>query len=356
MGRYVPPEHEGILNPNQSSGKGHALGVRASKPGLLTIRFELPFAVWCDSCPKPTVIGQGVRFNAAKRKVGNYYSSPIYAFTFKHAACGGEIEVRTDPKTTSYLVARGGRKRDTGEGKKVGEEESLVPTGDALLALSRTREEEAEARETAFAKLEKTIEDRAMLAAASARIDELEEVAEKQWEDPYARNAALRKAFRVGRKAREAQAGKDEEIRERLGLGIELVAESEEDARRARLIDFGRKEGETGAEKGVLARPLFDKAAVAPEYTVKPKTKAPRKLKSEIVAEKRKDTLVSEIVGNTRLIRDPFLERKSKDTAKPAAILPGLKRKRDAQREPSPPHEERPAEKVASVLVDYNSD
>lgn len=361
MGRYVPPEHEGVLNPNQASGKGHALGSRASKPGALTIRFELPFAIWCTSCtPHPAIIGQGVRFNAAKRKVGAYYSSPVYSFVFRHTACGGEIEVRTDPRTTSYVVVRGGRKRDAGEAEKEGDEGgSLVPTGDALLALSRTREEQAEERATAFAKLERTIEDRAVLAAASARIEELEEVAEKQWEDPYARNAALRRAFRVGRREREKRAAGDEEVRERLGLGaLELLPENEEDGRRARLVDFGTRPGSEvdGGERQVLARPLFGNDDRALEQTDKRKGKTPKKLKSEIAASKLKDSLVSEIVGNTRMVRDPFLERKSKDTAKSAAVIPGLKRKRDPEREPSAPREERPAEKVASVLVDYDSD
>ncbi|KAL9070099.1 MAG: hypothetical protein Q9157_005923, partial [Trypethelium eluteriae] len=70
MGRYVPPEHEGTLSGNQLAGK-HALGARAAKlksAGILTVRFELPFAIWCSSCPPETLIGQGVRFNAEKKK------------------------------------------------------------------------------------------------------------------------------------------------------------------------------------------------------------------------------------------------------------------------------------------------
>lgn len=355
MGRYVPPALEGLLTHNQASN---------SKPSASpTVRFEMPFAVWCTTCPKPTIIGQGVRFNAAKRKVGSYYSSTIWAFSFTHTACGGAIEVRTDPKNTAYVVHAGARKRDTGEEKTT--EDSLVPTGDALLALSTTRAEAEEARATAFSTLEKTINDRAALAAASARIDELEDVAEKQWDDPYARNQALRKAFRVGRKQRQVQAGLDGELKERLGLGIELLEANEEDARRARLVDYGtRPEGDddvvSRGEDKVLARPLF-KSSVSPvvgalDRTGRKDGKAPRKLKSEIKATKLKESLVSEIVVNTRMVRDPFLERKTKDSAKPAAIITGLKRKRGPDREFSPQAEEKPPGKVAAVLVDYESD
>lgn len=348
MGRYIPPEAL-EANPttsfNRASGKGHALGSRARPDGSLTVRFELPFAVWCDHCPKPTVIGQGVRFNAAKRKTGNYYSTPIYSFRFTHTACGGEIEVRTDPRNTAYVIVSGGRKRDTGDDK----DDSLVKSGEALLT---TAKEAQEQRETAFSNLEKTIEDRAALAASQRRIEELEDAAARDWDDPYERNAALRRAFRVGRKEREKQAGLDEGIKERMGLGVELLPENEDDARRARLVDFGAKPG--GKEEQVLATPLFASERPAVEGKMVNK-KPPRELKSERVANKRKTALVSEIVGNTRITRDPFLERKVKGPSAAATALPGLKRKRD-HGEKEETSEEKPPGKAATVLVDYDSD
>ena len=116
MGKYVPPDLEGTTSGNKLHNK-NALGARASKlkQGILTVRFEMPYAIWCSTCPKPTIIGQGVRFNAEKRKVGNYYTTPIWSFKMRHAACGGEIELQTDPKNTAYVVISGAKKRDTGE-------------------------------------------------------------------------------------------------------------------------------------------------------------------------------------------------------------------------------------------------
>lgn len=362
MGRYVPPELEGVASANQASGKGHALGARASKlrsEGVLTVRFEMPFAVWCGTCNPPVVIGQGVRFNAEKKKVGNYYSSPVYSFRMRHPACGGWIEVRTDPKNTAYVVVEGGKKRDTGESK--GADDSLVGDGVGVPPI-KTLQEQAEEREVAFSNLEKTIEDRAAYAAARERIDEIEDANARQWDDPYTRNQMLRKSFRVGRKQREKDSAAAEDLKDRMSLGIDLLPENEEDARWAKLVDFGTAPeglGETGHK--ALTKPLFGGAKLAAqEKTRDNKTPTKKLLKSEIAANKMRDSLVSEIVGNTRMASDPFLEPRSRDTTRSAAsFLPGLKRKRQAQVEPSPPPEEKPAEKTvatSSALVDYDSD
>lgn len=363
MGRYVPPELEGVASANQASGKGHALGARASKlrsEGILTVRFEMPFAVWCGHCNPAVIIGQGVRFNAEKKKVGNYYSSPVYSFRMRHAACGGLIEVRTDPKNTAYVVVEGGRKRDTGEGK--GGEDSLVGDGVGVPPI-KTAREQAEEREAAFSNLEKTIADRAALAAARDRIDEIEDANAKQWNDPYTRNQMLRKTFRVGRKQREKDAAATEDLKDRMGLGIELLPESEEDARWAKLVEFGTAPEGLGEEgHKALAKPLFGgaKPVVQEKKTRDSKTPTKKLLKSEIAASKMRDSLVSEIVGNTRMASDPFLEPRSRDNTKNTVnLIPGLKRKRQAGVEPSPPPEDKPPEKAAatsSALVDYDSD
>ncbi|KAF3347361.1 hypothetical protein VdG2_04451 [Verticillium dahliae VDG2] len=104
MGRYVPPDLEGTVSGNALHAKLPP-GRSAAKPGVQTVRFEMPFAIWCSTCPKPTIIGQGVRFNAEKRRTGAYHSTPIWTFRMRHAACGGTIEVATDPQNTAYADA-----------------------------------------------------------------------------------------------------------------------------------------------------------------------------------------------------------------------------------------------------------
>ena len=50
----------------------------------------------------------GVRYNAEKKKVGNYYSTPIYSFRCKCHLCDGWFEIETDPKVPSF---GGGQRR-----------------------------------------------------------------------------------------------------------------------------------------------------------------------------------------------------------------------------------------------------
>ncbi|KAK4453986.1 CWC16 protein [Podospora aff. communis PSN243] len=348
MGRYVPPSAEGLLSGN-ALHKKHPLGSRASKlasAGILTVRFEMPFPVWCASCPKPTIIGQGVRFNAEKKRAGSYYTTPIWSFRMKHADCGGWIEVRTDPKNRGYAVTEGGRKRDVGD-----EGDSLVKTGEGLI-LDAMNRERAERRETAFGKLEKTIEDREREVEGRERIGELQDEAERRWEDPYAQNQRLRREFRVGRKKREEEGRVTEELKERMGLGIELLPATEGDAKRAALVEFGGLDEEGDVEKA-LARPLFEKTrGKHGKSTPKGKPKA------EMAAEKMRESLVSEIVGNTRAARDPFLRFGSKDTSKGPVRLPGLKRKRAPDPPPEELVEDKPDTAVSAptALVSYESD
>ncbi|OIW24832.1 hypothetical protein CONLIGDRAFT_673085 [Coniochaeta ligniaria NRRL 30616] len=370
MGRYVPPDQEGLVSGN-TLHKKRPPGIKAN--GQQTVRFEMPFAIWCTTCPKPTIIGQGVRFNATKAKVGNYFSSPIFCFRMRHPACGGEIEIRTDPRNTAYVVVAGARKRDLGS-----DGESLVTSRDGLVGVGGqeivTEGERRDMRESAFKNLEKTIEDRQVAERGKVRIEELVEGA-RVWDDPYERNRRLRREFRVGRHGREREAERSGEVKERLGLGeeFELVPEVEEDGVRARLVDFG-SEGERG-ERGVdvaLAKPLFGEAEKTPVDSGETKKggkekkgKPRRQLKSEIVATKRRENLVSEIVGNTRAARDPFLDFGT--TISPRSqtpLLPGLKRKRPADTGLGLPVKQEERAEVATdakastaiELVDYDSD
>jgi hypothetical protein len=52
--RYIPPDYDPKKNStlNSHQGKKHALGARAKDidKGVLVVRFELPFNIWCESC------------------------------------------------------------------------------------------------------------------------------------------------------------------------------------------------------------------------------------------------------------------------------------------------------------------
>ena len=318
MGRYVPPEHEGTISANKLAGK-HALGARANKikDGILTVRFEMPFAIWCDHCPPETIIGQGVRFNAEKKKVGNYHSTPIYSFRMRHPACDGWIEIRTDPQNTEYVVTEGARKRDYGEWK-----EDRDQNGNLRIL---TEEEREKRRSDAFATLEGKVQDKVQAKTDADRISELKAHQKKSWEDPYTQNQKLRALFRPGRKLRQKKEAETEQLRDRSGLGIELLEETEEDAKRASFVDFGHfVDGEEHVNEA-LRRPLFDDirsqslAKSGPGKAGKGKPNA-----SALLATSLRD--------NTRAIMDPFLVEKNGSSFTPSTgnPIPGLKRRKNS--------------------------
>ncbi|KAH7336338.1 CWC16 protein [Rhexocercosporidium sp. MPI-PUGE-AT-0058] len=338
MGRYVPPDQEGLMSGNQLHGK-HALGGRANKisQGILTVRFEMPYPIWCTNCPKPTIIGQGVRFNAEKKKVGKYFTTPIFSFRMKHVACGGWIEIRTDPKNTAYVVTEGARKRDLGEDK--------VEEGDVKILTQAEREA---LRDNAFASLEGKIEDKKRLQYSKKRLEELQELSEKQWDDPYEQNKRLRNAFRVGRKERDKSAGIAASLQDKMSLGLDLLPEHEDDARRARLVDFSEVDS-NGVVDRAISKPLFEHEDPRPNSNAK-KTKLSKRQEAENLAKQKTAAFAAEIRGNTRAAIDPFLADSRLTIPKASPILTGVKRKRSKP-------DDAPTKKPGAVgLVDYDSD
>jgi coiled-coil domain-containing protein 130 len=257
----------------------------------------MPFAVWCTTCkPHETIIGQGVRFNAEKKKIGNYHSTPIYSFRMRHPACGGWIEIRTDPKNTAYVVAEGGRKRDTGEDREAGVGEIMV----------KLPGEKGEVNDP-FAKLEGKVEDKKVVDEGKRRILELQGRQARDWDDPYEMSRRLRRTFRAERKGLESAEAKREALKDKMSLGIEIVDETEEDRLRAGFVDFGA-EGDTTAAR---IRPMFESRGVATEKksATDPDSKSKsgkRRKTADLVAE-RKAVFRSELTGNTRAAVDPFL-------------------------------------------------
>lgn len=300
----------------------------------------MPFAIWCTTCPKPTIIGQGVRFNSEKKKIGNYHSSPIFSFRMKHNVCGGWIEIRTDPKNTAYVVTDGAKKRDTGEDKQEDGEIRI-----------RTDEEREKLRNDAFAALEVKIDDRKQIFKDKSRIDELQELKEKDWDDPFAASKKLRKAFRADRKARQKKEAFTEDLKDKMSLGIDLLDETEEDRKRASLVDFGDFNGESAIAKA-KSKPLF---AASPGAAKVPRTTTKNKILSEV--ELRRDKLRQELDKNTRAVLDPFLTAE-KASMPVTEVVAAIKRKKySLQDSKAPATDSRPEKDIAvPVLVDYDSD
>lgn len=212
-----------------------------------TVRFELPFATWCTTCQPEAIIGQGVRFNAQKTKVGNYYSTPIWQFAIKHTLCGGLLEIRTDPQAGEYVVVSGGRRRDYGAPK---EEEWGVISG---VGKASEQEKERLEKEGGFALLEKVEGEKREKETSQRRVKELWADSERRWGDPYERSRALRREFRIGRRQRQDDKRTGGILAERYGLGMEVLPLETQDASAAGEVEFGGPE-EAGRP---AVKPLF---------------------------------------------------------------------------------------------------
>ncbi|KAL6247327.1 Protein saf4 [Rhinocladiella similis] len=349
MGRYVPPDLEGTTSFNQASGKGHALGHRARKlktEGILTVRFECPFAIWCTTCVPEQIIGQGVRFNAEKKKVGAYYSTPVWQFRFKHVPCGGWVEVRTDPQNAEYIVTEGGRRRDTGADK--------VLDGEIRLGVSEDEKARFE-REGGFGAVEKKVEDKSAFVTQQERLSELRKASDRAWRDPYAMNRKLRAEFRVGRRKRQADERTGEALKEKfaLDLDMEVLAEAPEDGERVKFVEFGDwAAAEASASSSSSSKPLFASATYngdlpsRPKHSQKSGGAGPGKggggggvrAKQD---DTKKQVLQGQWASNTRMATDPFL--RELDVWQPRA-----KRKREVHEE----EEEEEGQEGGAEIVD----
>ena len=243
-----------------------------------------------------------------------------------------------------------------------------------------SEEESARRRADAFAALEGRNEDKAVARADASRMASLRAGQDRDWEDPYAANRRIRRTFRAERKIRKKDEAKTEELKGRYGLGIEIVGESEEDAKRASLVAFGSNQEHSGGDAGnreLFATPTNSIDIHRNRYGNLASLKEPPKLhpQHKIPSQNRKNTVLNTVPksssiretskakpkhhslrgksslsklqarlqGNTRAILDPFTIDMSSDPSTTATlpdsgqiesvtnprIIAGLKRKND---------------------------
>ena len=328
MGRYHAPSSldSSLISTYPSSTQSRKPRTAPVNP---PIRFEMPFAIWCTTCPSTSpsaLIGQGVRFNAQKRRVGNYFSTPVWSFRIKHTACGGGIEIRTDPANSDFVVTEGARRRDTGDDAVVAARDDALLLEGARLG-SAVGEEEKKRREDAFVALEGKAADKMRGKKDSERLDDLKSLTARDWKDPDAAGAKVRAAFRGGRRKRQADDKTKERVQEAMGLGFELLDEAEEDARRAGFVEFGEVRGgddEGSAELKAASGPLFGSQG--------PQNGAANGSKTGERSGVKLRALKLELTGNTRAAIDPFSVHNGRTggvtSNRSAQLIPSIKRKR----------------------------
>lgn len=225
VNKYYPPdfnpEKHGSLNRYHNS---HPLRERARKlsQGILIIRFEMPYNIWCDGCKNH--IGMGVRYNAEKKKVGNYYTTPIYRFRMKCHLCVNYIEMQTDPANCDYVIVSGAQRKE--ERWDMAENEQVLTT---------EHEKKQKLETDAMFRLEHGEADRGTLRKAVPTLSHLQE-AQSAWKDDFALNSLLRRRFREKKRALQEAEERDQALQAKASLAIPLVPETEADRRLAALL------------------------------------------------------------------------------------------------------------------------
>lgn len=97
--------------------------------------------------------------------------------------CSNWIEIQTDPKNTTYVVAEGAKKQTTDTGLDAG--------------AIRIRDPEEISRLDPFAKAEKGVMDKSEAKQGAERIAELQNLSNRLWQDPYEHSRKMRRIFRV---------------------------------------------------------------------------------------------------------------------------------------------------------------
>ncbi|KAL3096758.1 hypothetical protein niasHT_029642 [Heterodera trifolii] len=226
---YYPPDFNYQTHKTLNRYHGvHALrerGKRANE-GILTIRFEMPFNVWCLGCNNH--VGMSVRYNAEKRKVGMYYTTPIYEFRMKCHLCDNYFTIRTDPKNFDYELVEGVRRQE------IRFDPSTI---DNLAPVDRTMSLKLGA--DAMFKAEHTVDDKKKLASADDQIHRLEAIQTRLYDD-YMANSVLRGSFRREKKDLNERRANDKAMKMRLSTELALLPETEEDRLSAKRLAMSK--------------------------------------------------------------------------------------------------------------------
>ncbi|XP_069834525.1 probable splicing factor YJU2B [Dendropsophus ebraccatus] len=184
----------------------------------------MPYNIWCDGCKNH--IGMGVRYNAEKKKVGNYYTTPIYRFRMKCHLCVNYIEMQTDPASCDYLIVSGAQRKE--ERWDMAENEQILTT---------EHEEKQKLETDSMYKLEHGVKDKEKLQRAAPSLSELQE-AQSAWKDDFAINSLLRSKFREEKKQIREEEERDQALLKKTSLDLKLLPEAEEDKKLAALLKY----------------------------------------------------------------------------------------------------------------------
>lgn len=186
-GYYQPPEFDPKKHKTLNKFHGtHRLGVRAKRinEGILVVRFEMPFKVWCLGCS--SIVAKGVRFNADKKCIGYFHSSKILEFSMTCYWCPQRFVIKADPETAEYICMEGCR-------RKV---ETYKP--EAIDGVHfKTTEELKEIDEDPLLRLELREQDKIKSETQASRMERLKSKQDEIFQDDVDLNRTLRKRHKA---------------------------------------------------------------------------------------------------------------------------------------------------------------
>lgn len=249
---YYPPDFDPKKHGSLNGYHGvHALRERANKldQGILIIRFEMPYNIWCDGCKNH--IGMGVRYNAEKTKIGMYYTTPVYQFRMKCYLCNNKFDIKTDPANLDYVIVQGATRQ----------ERRWDPTENGQV-VPDDKQVGRKLADDAMYKLEHGSKDTGKAKDAAPRLASLSSIQDRV-KDDYLANRILRDQFRANKKEHKAQAEIDNRLLSKASLDMDLVEEREEDVRMAQLLTIqasqSSEERQQDTREHIEARSIFQK-------------------------------------------------------------------------------------------------
>lgn len=260
--KYYPPDYDPKVGGLNKFLGTHALRERARKIhlGIIIIRFEMPYNIWCEGCKNHIGMGKwhsirytlhrldqalvrcfefiiplmfmvfcsfsvGVRYNAEKTKIGMYYSTPIQQFRMKCHLCDNYIVIKTDPGNLDYVIVSGARRQENRWDPT--ENEQIVPDDKTV---------QKKLFDDPMFKLEHVVTDLKTSDDAKPRLRRLYQRNDTTWSDNYEANSRLRATFRARKKEIKLAEEEDKKLLARCSLNINLLPESEQDKNMASLM------------------------------------------------------------------------------------------------------------------------
>lgn len=204
----------------------HALRERAKKlksHGIMIIRFELPWNIWCGSCGIHAA--QGTRYNAEKKCVGKYFSTKLWNFRMRCRMCKNHFEIETDPEHRDYKCVKGCQRKC----------EEWTPEDAESQRLKDVEEAKKLALDPIY-KLEHGVQDQKKAKVAKPALVRLREMKNEQFGNDYQQSSLVRKMMRKKRRATARH--KIEHKRHMCPDSVPLLPASEEDAAKAKSVLF----------------------------------------------------------------------------------------------------------------------